>query len=437
MALLCSSGRRRYNTNKNRRQRSCWRNPFFVFFLSFAALGTLRFRVRTKRAATAILRQHQQNHNSNNNNKILSPVAEGQVVPAVTAATPVEFGQAQKLKQKLQLRPRQKLKQKQPQPQSVTTSRTMIKYVLTEKGTTESGRAFERYKAVYADPKTAPLSLSGSALSPEAQQQEPLVAVTVKEWAQSLAHNSVVTAPELSAVLRQSSFAAFFFETKGVSADTADSVPFEFVLVDAPQLADFINNKADPTAFSNQLESKKCAAQSIGCRFQNLSGDAVLVAPKPLVSLPSASSPSSSSPLASISALVSASAADANSRSNNSAQQQLLPYAHLANFVRQAPAHQVTGLWRMAASAYLDALAVPNNKNSNNNEEGKGIGNTGSSSKNNKILSNLKKHKKKSSGGGAAKPVWFSTSGMGVAWLHFRLDERPKYYTYRAFAEEA
>lgn len=28
------------------------------------------------------------------------------------------------------------------------------------------------------------------------------------------------------------------------------------------------------------------------------------------------------------------------------------------------------------------------------------------------------------------KPTWLSTSGLGVYWLHVRLDQRPKYYTY-------
>ena len=27
-------------------------------------------------------------------------------------------------------------------------------------------------------------------------------------------------------------------------------------------------------------------------------------------------------------------------------------------------------------------------------------------------------------------PLWVSTSGMGVFWVHVRLDTRPKYYTY-------
>lgn len=42
----------------------------------------------------------------------------------------------------------------------------------------------------------------------------------------------------------------------------------------------------------------------------------------------------------------------------------------------------------------------------------------------------------------SARPLWVSTSGLGVAWLHVRLDTRPKYYThapyraYRAGGEE-
>jgi hypothetical protein len=28
----------------------------------------------------------------------------------------------------------------------------------------------------------------------------------------------------------------------------------------------------------------------------------------------------------------------------------------------------------------------------------------------------------------AADPVWLSTAGLGVSWLHVRLDSRPKYY---------
>ena len=30
-------------------------------------------------------------------------------------------------------------------------------------------------------------------------------------------------------------------------------------------------------------------------------------------------------------------------------------------------------------------------------------------------------------------PVWLSTAGMGVSWLHIRLDNRPKYYSYMPY----
>ncbi|HEY3636670.1 MAG TPA: hypothetical protein VGK90_00865 [Rhizomicrobium sp.] len=35
-----------------------------------------------------------------------------------------------------------------------------------------------------------------------------------------------------------------------------------------------------------------------------------------------------------------------------------------------------------------------------------------------------------------AARIWVSTSGLGVAWLHIRLDSFPKYYQYRPYAEE-
>ena len=34
----------------------------------------------------------------------------------------------------------------------------------------------------------------------------------------------------------------------------------------------------------------------------------------------------------------------------------------------------------------------------------------------------------------SASPLWLSTAGMGVSWLHLRLDSRPKYYRHKAYA---
>jgi hypothetical protein len=33
------------------------------------------------------------------------------------------------------------------------------------------------------------------------------------------------------------------------------------------------------------------------------------------------------------------------------------------------------------------------------------------------------------------RPTWVSTSGLGVYWLHIRLDSRPKYYSYQGYRQ--
>jgi hypothetical protein len=64
-------------------------------------------------------------------------------------------------------------------------------------------------------------------------------------------------------------------------------------------------------------------------------------------------------------------------------------YGHLAAFVRQAPPAQVRELWRVVAAVMEARLGE--------------------------------------------SPLWLSTAGMGVSWLHVRLDSRPKYYGYRPY----
>jgi len=66
-------------------------------------------------------------------------------------------------------------------------------------------------------------------------------------------------------------------------------------------------------------------------------------------------------------------------------------YPHLSAFLRRAPVEQVDRLWCVVASAVRDWW-----------DDG-------------------------------ASPMWLSTSGLGVHWLHIRLDSRPKYYTWAAY----
>lgn len=64
-------------------------------------------------------------------------------------------------------------------------------------------------------------------------------------------------------------------------------------------------------------------------------------------------------------------------------------YMHLASFTRQGPVAQQHALWREVAIAMEQRVSD--------------------------------------------KPVWLSTAGAGVAWLHVRLDDRPKYYGYAPY----
>lgn len=66
-------------------------------------------------------------------------------------------------------------------------------------------------------------------------------------------------------------------------------------------------------------------------------------------------------------------------------------YVHLASFLRAAPQTQVDALWRCVADTVLRSLSD--------------------------------------------RPLWLSTAGAGVAWLHVRIDRVPKYYWHRPYTE--
>ena len=64
-------------------------------------------------------------------------------------------------------------------------------------------------------------------------------------------------------------------------------------------------------------------------------------------------------------------------------------YGHLADFVREAPETQVHALWKLVGQSLQEQLS--------------------------------------------ARLLWLSTAGMGVPWLHVRLDSRPKYYAFKPY----
>jgi hypothetical protein len=68
-------------------------------------------------------------------------------------------------------------------------------------------------------------------------------------------------------------------------------------------------------------------------------------------------------------------------------------YGHLAAFVRLAPEQQRHALWRTVSETMMRRIG--------------------------------------------AKPVWLSTAGAGVSWLHVRLDDWPKYYGFGPYKRNA
>ena len=70
-----------------------------------------------------------------------------------------------------------------------------------------------------------------------------------------------------------------------------------------------------------------------------------------------------------------------------------LDYAHLASFIRNSPNSQANLLWQKVAEEINLKLNTPE----------------------------------------FFQKMWISTSGLGVAWLHVRLDSVPKYYNWEPY----
>lgn len=149
----------------------------------------------------------------------------------------------------------------------------------------------------------------------------------------------------LLAQLSAAPFPAFFWEMPPIARGNL-ARPFEYVTIAAPGLAAV---RADPRSFAAQLAAGPKGATVTA--FANLSGDAQLIAPRPLGPLDC--------------------------------------YAHLAAFLRGAPAAQQHDLLALTAAKAREAVSD--------------------------------------------RPLWLSTAGLGMFWLHVRLDSRPKYYSHAPY----
>jgi hypothetical protein len=226
------------------------------------------------------------------------------------------------------------------------------------------------------------------------ENDEPM---TMEQWATAVASAESDKDPAiflLNKAIAESPFSAVFFETPPVVPFSTQ--PFEFVVVDAPKLHEFATDNPDESTFRVPLRTAEITTH-YGSVFYNLGKDALLIVPKPM---PSQQQSSSSSPLSC--------------------------YAHLATFIRNAPPLQVAAVWKMVATALLDRLAATGTPAATS------VGAPPQSVAAAAVVA-VPPPSDQAPPPPLAAPVWLSTSGLGIYWLHFRLDTVPKYYTYAPY----
>lgn len=174
------------------------------------------------------------------------------------------------------------------------------------------------------------------------EQDQPLsFAQVIQLW-----QNSAPFRRYFNTLLAKIPFEAFYWEVAPMT-QAQTSLPFEFVVINSAPLRYII---PDQTAFQEYFTEGKTVVN-----FLNLGKDAHLLVPTPIGDV--------------------------------------AYYAHLAQFVRHAPAAQQDEFWKRVGELY-----------------GAGLND---------------------------QPLWLSTAGLGVSWLHLRLDSRPKYYRYEGYKKWA
>ena len=205
-----------------------------------------------------------------------------------------------------------------------------------------------------------------------AVEEKPL---SIQKWMTMVSSNSpegILAASDLSDIIASCPYESILFEAPGTTLQSSNEDQFEFALVNQPNLKAFAEGNPDRHAFEEYFNSESCSSS------ENDGGsDPIRVCAFPNLGKDATL----------ISPLPQIGINDAT-------------YSHLASFIRNAPKEQVAQFWRQSARAFIDEL----------------------------------KHKHERINEYAG--TWFSTNGMGVAWLHLRIDSLPKYYSYVPFTKQ-
>lgn len=200
--------------------------------------------------------------------------------------------------------------------------------------------------------------------------------LTFQEVIQGLAQGDIALMNQLHTIVTSFPSEAVFWECRPVRSSTWHNAVFEFVLLPAPTLA---QRSVDPSNFMNQFEQYKCSTNPDVnvITFFNLGRDAMLVVPCP----PPAGTPSSA-----LSMVL------PSSSSSATAPPQYM--THLQSFIRGASKEHTYSLFQRIGEAFQQVLQESAAED---------------------------------------KPLWLSTSGLGVSWLHVRIDMIPKYYNWQEY----
>lgn len=244
--------------------------------------------------------------------------------------------------------------------------------------------------------------------------------VTVAQWTEQLQSNR--RAVELfNAVLANAPYEAFYWETKPVRGIMSASLQeMEFVIVDAPALVHSARNTPDEQAFAEHFRMNNNNNHNLNqdgvVVFPNLGRDALLIVPtNQYDDTPSNESSDATTITAETAVKSKVSSASSTSSSTKTTNATIRAYSDLAMFARHGPINQIIAIWQRVAVEYQNqwqSSTKINKKNKNQTLKQKGT---------------LEDEQQ------APAVVWLSTCGTGVAWLHIRLDSRPKYYTYTPY----
>ena len=388
------------------------RHPFVVFIITFSLLGSLRLRPRkaTPLTMTSTTFPNTITRNDNNINIAMEYVMIEEVIGDIDGGS------------------------------TSTTSSTSSNH----RHNVKNIRSYRKYVAIITHQEN-PMMMNEYTIPTTVTRLNDATTryVTVSQWVQTIidtvhnnnnnnnvtrtshqdnSHGIIMAIDMLHQIIATSPYEAVFWETPAIASyQQYQTQRFEFVLVHAPELHEMTRNQKhhhDIHAFEKPLSLLEQNHSPYAASFPNLGGDAMLIVPK---YIPNEGGNKNHS-------LVVDSIHTATSNSGGSGR--VVPYtaryAHLANFVRYHHSllssssderQMVYAVWQLVAQTYQEQIRSK----------------FASEKKDESSLLSLDQRRVRSSTTHSQhqqQGLWLSTSGLGVLYLHFRIDTVPKYYSH-------